>query len=144
MASIKLAFTGAAFLQEAFNVIIREAEKQKQRGKWYVVSVVRYAEILEWRTPHWRVAIQSIADEIDLDVKQQLDMLNGMIAGGDLNKKTAEKLQRKIKSLIIANGFVKTGNYLGSIAIGPTLEQAIQNSLSQLLDPTTAVVSEPF
>jgi hypothetical protein len=139
-AAILLRFVGIKTLIEAFDEILKMGLEEQRRGDWYVVSAVEYAEILEWNTPHWRVAIQMVADEITLDVKQQQDMLNIMIAGGSLTKATVTRLASKIRMLISANGLVDTGNYIGSIAIGPTQGEAFLNSEAQLLDPSTSVI----
>lgn len=138
---VTLSFFGLTALAKVFKEIVEMGLEEQRRGDWHVASAVDYAEVLEWRTPHWRVAIQSISDEVTLDVSQQQEMLNVMIAGGSLNKVTVMKLKSKIRMLIKANGLVDTGNYLGSIAIGPTQGEAFMNSESQLLDPSTSVLA---
>lgn len=137
--SIALRFAGFDVLQDAIEDILNAANEQKKRGNWYVASVVEYAEILEWNTPHWRVAVQSLADEVELSTKDQQDMLNAMIAGGNLTKVMAQRLAARIRRYIREFGLVDTGNYLNSIAIGPSLGDALLQSRSQLLDPETAI-----
>ena len=139
-ATISLAFTGFAVLQEIFDNVIQSAERETRRGQWYVVSIVRYGPFLEWQNPHWQVAIQSVADEIELDTSQQMEMLNAMVAGGNLTKKIADKLMRRVRRMIIEKDLIDTGNYLASIAMGDTLESAMSASMSQLLDESTSVV----
>ena len=139
---IALRFVGLAFLQQTFANIIQSAEQEHRRGKWYVVSVVKYAEILEWDRPHWRVAIQQLADEYALSTSEQQESLNMMIAGGNMSKKLAEKLAARIRRMIREQKIIETGNYLASIAAGSTLEEAISLSTSQLLDPSTAIGME--
>ena len=136
---ILLRFIGIAALGDFLSEALDAALMEQRRGKWWVVSVVEYGEILEWRTPHWRVAIRQLADDIEFDISEQQDMLNVMVAGGSLRKETVQRLATRIKRLIIANELVDTGNYLGSIAIGPSLGEALVQSESQLIDPETSV-----
>lgn len=140
VATILLRFVGIHALQDAFGSILDIGLKEQRRGDWYVVSAVEYAEILEWRTPHWRVAIQQLSDEITLDTRKQQDMLNIMIAGGSIRKETAMRLKAGIRRLIRANGLIDTGNYIGSIAIGNSIGEAIGNSDALLFDPSTSVI----
>ena len=141
-ASVLLRFAGIQVLSKAFDEILEAAFNTQQRGKWVVVSAVDYAEVLEWRTPHWRVAIQSIADEFELDTREQQAALNVMIAGGSISKDLATRLAKEVRNRIHGENLIDTGNYIGSIAIGPSIGQAFIQSESQLLDPSTSVLSE--
>lgn len=146
MTTTRLAVVGAKVLQAAFTKFITSAEQERARGKWYVVTVVDYAQVLEFGSrhmparPHWRVAMEIMADDIKFSKKEQEDMLNGMIAGGNLRRDMALRLVKRIRALIRSGGMVKTGNYLASIAMGPTEGAALASSFENLLDPSTSVI----
>lgn len=140
--ALALRFIGIQALDKAFDEILNAALDQKQRGQWYVASAAEYGEILEWRTPHWRVAIQMLADDVTLDTKQQQDYLNAMVAGGSMTKKVALSLKARVRRLIRQYDLIDTGNYLASIAIGPSVGEAFINSEDQLLDPSTSILAD--
>lgn len=136
--SIILKFVGIIGLHEVFLDIMGKASNE-QIGEWFVVSTVVYGEVLEWNTPHWRVAIHLLANEIEFDGEEQQNMWNAMLAGGSIKEETAKRLRGVVKFLIAANNLVDTGNYLGSIAIGPTRDEAFFQSDLRLLEPETSV-----
>ncbi len=134
---ISLKFAGIGALVSAFEHIISMASGQDE--SWFVASAVSYGEVLEWNTPHWRVAIHILANEIEFSGQEQQNMLNAMLAGGQISKETIKRLRIKVMDMISAHRLVDTGNYLGSIAIGATMDEALSESDSILLDRTTSV-----
>jgi hypothetical protein len=137
--SIIIRFAGMAALDAAFDQIIGAAGREN-KGQWYVASAAEYAGILEWRTPHWRVAVQMLADEVTMSQPEQQEYLNAMVAGGSMTKKMVMTLKATIRRQIKLHGLVDTGNYIGSIAIGPSEGEAFINSEDQLIDPSTSVL----
>ncbi len=134
-----LRFLGIGVLSSFLNRVLNIATQENRRDEWYVASTVVYGEVLEWNTPHWRVAIYILANQIEFSGEEQQEMLNAMIAGGSLREETILRLKATIKDLIKANGLIDTGNYIGSIAVGSSREEAFMQSDMQLLDPTTSV-----
>lgn len=143
---ITMRFVGYQALRKVFEKFLVGAEAEQKRGAWWVVSVVDYALILEYgsqkqiATPHWRIAIQSLADDVELNVDDSQSKLIDAIAVGELRKDIAKSLLSRVKRLIIQNDLVDTGNYLASIAMGASQEEAFANSVAGLLDPDTSVV----
>lgn len=137
--SVAMRFFGMNLLRTFLDKIINIGVQEDRREEWYVVSSVVYGEVLEWNTPHWRVAIHILSNQIEFSGEEQQEMLNAMVAGGSLKKETILRLKAVITDLIRANGLIDTGNYIGSIAVGPSREEAFAQSDIQLLDPTTSV-----
>lgn len=138
MTLVSLNFFGITGLIAAFQQIIDSAIKSNN-SEWFVASAVVYGEVLEWNTPHWRVAIHILASEIQFDGREQQNIINAMIAGGFISKEVILRLKAKVQDMILAHGLVDTGNYLGSIAIGPSMDEALSESDAILLDRTTSV-----
>ncbi len=139
MPAILLRFSGAGLLSKFMRKALRAATDENRRAEWFVVSTVVYGEVLEWHTPHWRVAIHVLADQIEFSGEEQQNMFNAMVAGGSIGEELAFRLKATVKDLILAHDLIDTGNYIGSIAMGPTHDEAMSQSDFQLLDPTTSV-----
>lgn len=143
------AFLRVIGLVEAIDFLedLIDGARKMQTDGWYVVSVVDYAAIQEWGAinhparPHWRVAIQKIADNFNMVIEGEEQLIDMIIAGGGLTKKIALSLKAEVRRQIKAQGIFRTGNYYGSIGIGRTLEEAIADSQSKLIDPSSSAVS---
>ena len=141
LASVSLSFTGLSVLGHFMDEALEAAIEEEHSDGWYVVSVVEYAEILEWRTPHWRVAIQEIVDKTTIDLDEQDVYWNAMIVGGGgMQKEIAVRLANRIVAVIDVLDLIDTGNYRGSIAIGPSIGEALAQSSSQLINPESSVL----
>ena len=145
MSVIHLRIVGAVRALAIVNSIKHMAETQ-HRGQWWVATVVDYAELVEFGTqkmparPAWREAIQRLIGEVTLNQQEADYMINATLVGGDLTKKVAMKLKAEIRRQIKTMGAIDTGNYYGSIGVGRTRAEALQDSINKLIDPSSSVV----
>ena len=144
--STMLRVAGASALANTFVSILANSKAEQTRGQWYVVTVVDYAVILEFGSknvparPHWRPAMESVADEVSFGGPDNDEMIHAISVGGNLTRRMAIRLAKRIRALIRCGGMVDTGNYLASIAEGKTEAIAVAESESRLLDPSTSVL----
>ena len=131
---------GASALLKAMNDAIESAKRADKEFYW-VGSAVPYGPFHEFGTnrmparPHWTPAIKVTAQQFQLVVGGGDDLVNDMlIAPRGLVRRVAFSLERTVKKMITTLHIIDTGNYRGSIATGPTEQEAFSLSVSQLIE----------
>lgn len=133
-----LRLVGVSQLAKVFQDVIDAA---RNPGEWWVGSAVPYGPFHEFGTqkivarPHWNPSINAVTAKFGLaPARQQNEFVNAMIeAPRGLVKLIAFDLERTVKVSITQQGIIDTGNYRGSVATGPTEEQAFGASVGQTI-----------
>ncbi len=136
-----LRLIGVAALRKAMLDAIAAA---RDPGEWWVGSAVVYGPFQEFGTmrlparPHWRPEIAKLQREFQGTPKaKQNDFVNVMITvPRGLVKLVAFRLERSVKISIRRQGIIDLGNYVGSVATGPSEGEAFSVSAAQS-DPNT-------
>lgn len=110
-------------------------------GEYWVGSAVPYGPFHEFGTarivarPHWQPTLIVITQLYGLaSPKNQNSFVNSMIeAPRGLVKRIAFDIERQVKISITSQGIIDTGNYRGSIATGPSEEEAFGKSVGQTI-----------